>query len=85
MAQLLGSTKRWIVSKSATHARDEDRGTTTARELLAADERRKNAIPSGTAVSASPELWIRSARSATEFESRKTATCATAAARARRG
>jgi hypothetical protein len=30
--------------------------------------RRKNAMPSGTAVSASPKLWIRSASSATDPE-----------------
>ena len=36
-------------------------------------------MPSGIAVSASPKLWIRSARSATEPESAKIASCAAAA------
>jgi hypothetical protein len=40
--------------------------------------RKKNATPSGIAVSASPALWIKSASSATEFENEKTATCAPA-------
>jgi hypothetical protein len=41
--------------------------------------RRKKAIPSGTAVSASPKLWIMSASSATEPETTKTRRCARAA------
>ena len=54
--------------------RDEDREhDDEPGELLAAVDRRKNAMPSGTAVSASPKLWIRSASSATEPESAKIA------------
>ena len=38
----------------------------------------QNAMPSGTAVRASPKLWMRSASSATEPESAKMSVCATA-------
>src|SRR5687767_1366269 len=42
--------------------------------------RSRKAMPSGTAVAASPALWIRSASSATEPEATKTIACRTAVA-----
>ena len=55
---------------------DEDReDDREPGEALTADTpQRKKAIPSGTAVRASPVLWIRSASSATECEKTKIAT-----------
>src|SRR5437879_811142 len=63
--------KRRIVSYSATQAEMKIASTTASPASFSPRTlRRKKAIPSGTAVSASPKLWIRSASSATEFVSK---------------
>ena len=73
--------KRRIVSTSATRQRRRSREPRTARRASRPRAlRRKNAIPSGTAVSASPKLWIRSARSATDPDRAKMKSRRTAAA-----
>ena len=63
-------------------SRDEDgEDNDSPANFSRRNERKKKAIPSGTAVSASPKLWIRSASSATEPESAKMTLCATARSR----
>jgi len=47
--------------------------------------RSRKAIPSGTAVRASPTLWIKSARRATLWVKAKSAACASPVARGRQG
>ena len=58
---------------------DENRGhDEVAGAHLRLKERSRNAAPSGTVVSASPNLWIRSASSAALEIATNTASCATA-------
>ncbi len=65
-----------MVSKSATQAETKIASTTASPASFSpAAERSRNAMPSGTAVSASPKLWIRSASSATDPETAKMAAC----------
>jgi hypothetical protein len=60
---------------------DEDRkDDREPGDLLGPNERRRNAIPTGTAVSASLTLWIRSASSATEPVRTRIPACTGAAA-----
>ena len=67
-----GWSRRSTVSKSATQADTKIAPTTAGPAIFSArNERRTNAIPSGTAVSASPTLWITSASSATDPEDAK--------------
>jgi len=69
-----------MVSKRATQPETKIANTTARPASFSPRKlRNKNAIPSGSAVNASPKLWIRSASSATEFESTKIASCAAAA------
>jgi hypothetical protein len=55
------------------------RTTASPASFSARNERRKKAMPSGRAVSASPTLWIRSARRATDPDKMKIANCTPAA------
>src|SRR3954462_13142816 len=54
------------------------RTTKSPAARSARTERSRKAIPRGTAVNASPKLWMRSASRATEPESTKTSICAAA-------
>src|SRR3954449_11105893 len=54
------------------------RTTKSPAARSARSERSRKAIPRGTAVNASPKLWMRSASRATEPESTKTSICAAA-------
>jgi hypothetical protein len=68
-----------MVSYSATQAEMKIASTTARPVIFSARKlRRKQAIPRGTAVRASPKLCTRSARGATEFEKTKIASGATA-------
>ena len=69
-----------MASTPATHALMKIARTTNSPAVRSArSERITKAMPSGTAVSASPKLWIRSASSATEPDSTKMTAWATAA------
>jgi hypothetical protein len=77
-----GCNRRSTDSTSATHALTKIVATTKYPAPFSAwNERSTNATPSGTAVSASPKLWIRSASSATLLVSANTTACAEAVTR----
>src|SRR4051795_5183291 len=76
----VGSMSRRTASTPATAAEMKMAATTNRPAPRSArSERSQNAMPRGTAVKASPKLWMRSASSATEPDSANMSVCTTAA------